>query len=67
VGYVGLAELCARGGHRALERIAHAAAVLGSVELDSLVAVAPVWRPLIAALGQALELSWHNPGGTDIA
>lgn len=52
---------------RALERLPHAAAVLGSVELDSLVAVASVWRPLIEALGQTLDLSWRNPGGPDIA
>ena len=52
---------------RALERLAHAAAVLGSVELDRLVGVAPVWRPLVEALDQTVALSWRNPGVADIA
>lgn len=50
----------------ALEHAAHAAAVLGSVELDGLVDVAPVWRPLVAALVRTTSLSWRNPGATEI-
>jgi RecB family exonuclease len=52
---------------RALERLAHATAVLGSVELDRLVDIAPVWRPLVEAIGRTLALSWRNPGVKDIA
>ena len=50
----------------ALERAAHAATVFGSVELDRLVDVAPVWRPLLAALVRTTPVSWRNPGATEI-
>jgi PD-(D/E)XK nuclease superfamily len=49
----------------ALNRLGHAAAVLGAVELDRLLNVAPVWRPLIQTLGETVELSWRDPGTTD--
>lgn len=51
----------------ALTRLSHAKAVLGAVELDHVVSVAPVWRPLIQALDQTVAVSWHNPGATDIS
>ena len=50
----------------ALQRMSHAPAVLGSVELDGVVRVAPVWRPLLTALAQDVRLVWHNPGADDI-
>ncbi|TIP82562.1 MAG: PD-(D/E)XK nuclease family protein, partial [Mesorhizobium sp.] len=50
----------------ALKRLVHAAAVLGSVELDRVVSVAPVWHPLLQALNETVPLSWHNPGPTDV-
>lgn len=51
----------------ALKRLVHAAAVLGSVELDRVVSVAPVWHPLLQALNETVPLSWHNPGATDVS
>jgi hypothetical protein len=50
----------------ALKRLAHAPAVLGSVELDRVVRVAPVWRPLLAALARVVPLRWRNPGAADV-
>jgi hypothetical protein len=50
----------------ALRRIEHAPAVLGSVELDRLSNVAPVWRPLLAELTKRVPVSWCNPGVSDI-
>jgi len=35
-------------------RLVHAPAVLGSVELDGVVSVAPVWRPLLQALNEVV-------------
>ncbi|RWM13734.1 MAG: PD-(D/E)XK nuclease family protein [Mesorhizobium sp.] len=51
----------------ALERLVHATAVLGSVELDGVVSVAPVWHPLLQALNQTVALSWHSTGATDVS
>jgi len=50
----------------ALQRMSYASAVLGSVELDGVVRVAPVWRPLLAALAQVVRLVWRNPAADDI-
>jgi hypothetical protein len=50
----------------ALERLAHAPAVLGPVELDRVVRVAPVWRPLLAAVARVVPLRWRNPGAADV-
>ncbi|RWQ22773.1 MAG: PD-(D/E)XK nuclease family protein [Mesorhizobium sp.] len=51
----------------ALMRLENAPAVLGSVELDGVVSVAPVWRrPLLQALNGVVPLAWHNPGAMDI-
>ena len=49
----------------ALARAVHAPAVLGSVELDGLVRIAPVWRSLLVSLAAVVPLSWRNPGATD--
>ena len=51
----------------ALQRVPHATAVLGSVELDRVVRVAPVWRPLLTALARQVPLTWGNPGDPDVA
>lgn len=51
----------------ALKRLVHAPAVLGSVELDRVVSVAPVWHPLLQALNATVPVSWHSPGATDIS
>jgi RecB family exonuclease len=51
----------------ALQRMAHAPAVLGAVELNRVVRVAPVWRPLLTALTQQVRLTWRNPGDPDAA
>ena len=49
----------------ALTRVAHAPATFGPVEIDRLTAIAPVWRPLLAALAKTVPLTWRNPGGAD--
>ena len=51
----------------ALQRVRYAPAVLGSVELNRLVRVAPVWRPLLTALAHQVRLTWRNPGDPDAA
>ena len=51
----------------ALRRVPHAPAVLGPVELDRVAQVAPVWRPLLAALARVVPLSWRNPGDAGVA
>jgi len=51
----------------ALARLDHAPTVLGAVELDHVVQVGPVWRPLLNALARKVQLAWRNPGAADIA
>ncbi|RRH90105.1 hypothetical protein EH240_33415 [Mesorhizobium tamadayense] len=51
----------------ALKRLVHAAAALGSMELDRVVSVAPVWQPLLQALNETVRVSWHSPGATDVS
>src|SRR5207253_1198713 len=43
----------------ALSRVGHAKGVLGPVELAGVTRVAPVWRPLLDALAEVLELRWR--------
>jgi hypothetical protein len=50
----------------AMAHLEYALAVLGTVELDRLVNVPPVWRPLLQTLPSAVHLSWRAPGTTDI-
>ena len=49
----------------AMARLEHAAALLGSVTLDRFSTVARVWRPLLQALGRAVDLCWDDPGTVD--
>ena len=49
----------------ALQRVTFAPAVLGSVELHRVVRVAPIWRPLLTALGREVRVTWRNPGDLD--
>ncbi|RUV29301.1 PD-(D/E)XK nuclease family protein, partial [Mesorhizobium sp. M5C.F.Ca.IN.020.32.2.1] len=51
----------------ALKRVTHAPAVVGAIELDRVVRVAPVWRPLLLALARQVPLTWRNPGDPDAA
>lgn len=46
----------------ALARVEFAPAVLGQVELERLSFVPLVWRPLLAALSDVVDLSWRRPG-----
>lgn len=45
----------------ALARIAHAPALFGRIELEGLLDVDPVWRPLAAALADVTVVSWRRP------
>jgi hypothetical protein len=49
----------------ALARLDHAFRVLGSVELEGILDVDHVWRPLIVALSRHLPLSWTTRGEVD--
>jgi hypothetical protein len=49
----------------ALARLDHAFRVLGPVELDGILDVDLVWRPLIGALSRHLPLSWTTRGEVD--
>lgn len=51
----------------ALRRVTTAPAVLGAVDLNRIVRVAPVWRPLLIGLTQQVRLTWRNPGDVDVA
>lgn len=50
----------------ALQRVGLAPSVLGDVELDRVVRVAPVWRPLLEALARYVRLVWRDPGTADV-
>lgn len=43
---------------RALDRLAAAPAVLGSVEIRGITEMSPCWRPLLFALAQAVPVTW---------
>jgi hypothetical protein len=49
----------------ALTRIQFAPAVFGSLTLDRLVDVDPVWRPLLIALASRIDISWTAIGFAD--
>ncbi|MGY3610821.1 MULTISPECIES: hypothetical protein [unclassified Bradyrhizobium] len=51
----------------ALQRVGLAPVALGDVELDRVVRVPPVWRPLLNALARWVRLTWGDPGTTDVA
>jgi hypothetical protein len=50
---------------RAIERAGQAGILLGTVELDRVIQVPSVWRPLLVALADATELSWRAPVAGD--
>jgi hypothetical protein len=50
---------------RATERAGHAGILLGAVELDGVMQVPPVWRPLLAALADSTKISWRAPPAGD--
>ncbi len=49
----------------ALERIVHAPRVIGRIELEGLIDVDPVWRPLVAALAEKGSVVWRAPCDAD--
>ena len=49
----------------AIAHAAHAAAALGSIDIDQLSEIASVWRPLLATLAKTVPLAWRNPGTSD--
>jgi hypothetical protein len=51
----------------ALSGVGRASAVLGAVELDRLLNVAPVWQPLVQALGEVVALHWRDPGAAKLS
>jgi hypothetical protein len=46
-------------------RVTHAGAVLGSIELEGVAHVPPVWRPLLVSLATTVEVSWRSRQGAD--
>src|SRR6185437_953966 len=48
----------------ALTRTSHTKRVLGDVEIDQRGDVAPLWRPLIAALACEVDVTWREPAIT---
>jgi len=51
---------------RALRRIRHAPEILGELDLDRLLDVPAVWRPLVRALTEIIRVRWIDPGTTDV-
>ncbi len=51
----------------ALKRVEHAPAVLGPIELDRVVRVAPVWRPLLDILARTVPLRWRHSPAADVS
>ena len=49
----------------ALERIEYASLLIGPLSMDGLSYVAPVWRPLIEALGKVVAVEWRAPKQAD--
>ena len=50
----------------AARRLVHAPAVLGTVELEGVVNVAPVWRSLLQSLAEnGVPVTWRDPGPSD--
>jgi RecB family exonuclease len=50
-----------------LRRIGHARALFGTITLEGLLDVDPVWRPLLAALCAQTEVTWQAPPGRSAA
>ncbi len=55
-------DLC----ERALRRVQHAPCVVGELELDRLLDVPVVWRPLVCALSELIPVRWIQPGTSDL-
>jgi hypothetical protein len=53
------------GRDAALARIQFASAIFGSVTLDGLADVDPIWRPLLIALASRIDISWVTAGVSD--
>jgi hypothetical protein len=51
---------------RALRRLKNADGIIGELELDRLLDVPAVWRPLVSALAQVIPVRWVDPGTTDL-
>jgi hypothetical protein len=51
----------------AIDRIAHAKALLGSVHVEGLCDIDLVWRPLFVKLSQEVNVSWRAVGSADRA
>ncbi len=51
----------------ALERVCFAQTLFGSVRLEGIVDVEPLWRPLLVALAEQLDVSWSSAGEADRA
>ncbi len=51
----------------AIDRIAHAKALLGSVQVEGLSDIDLVWRPLFIRLSQEVNVSWRAVGSADRA
>lgn len=50
----------------AVRHAAHAAATLGSIEIDKLGEIAAVWRPLLVTLATTVALVWRRPGTSHV-
>jgi hypothetical protein len=44
---------------RAMQRVAHAPAIFGSVEIVGMTELSPVWRPLLVALSAEVPTIWN--------
>ncbi|WP_419906208.1 PD-(D/E)XK nuclease family protein [Hoeflea sp.] len=44
----------------AISRIAHAPAILGSMEISGLTELSPCWRPLVKALAERISMQWTS-------
>jgi PD-(D/E)XK nuclease superfamily len=51
----------------AIDRIAHAKALLGGVHIEGVSDIDLVWRPLFVRLGKELNISWRAVGSADRA
>lgn len=49
----------------ALARLNHAPTLFGSVIVQGLVDIDPVWQPLVAALAGMVDVTWMAPDGSD--
>src|SRR5262249_42048146 len=49
----------------ALERIKFASRLIGPLSIEGLSYLAPVWRPLIEALGKVVRVEWRAPRQVD--